>query len=471
MTVDQRLRDELAAVAERVRPAPDPLGRLYARRRRNRRRASAVGAVAVAAVVAVSTLAFAGLGHDRPPEVADAQHEAANRLAWVHRLIDSPARGEVARNPRFVADLTQEVVAAHRAGRVEISSAMKQVKILFIGDTGPVRVALAAFMDDNGEPGRGQPSATWMLAPAGATAQALANSLDRTADPKNYVGASLDPFMVAELEVQVGGASGTVSIGVAPADCEVATAVMPDATDWRPEPTGSYVVRAPAQHRPEWWRVRCDGVVRFAGPAPFAAGAGNAGGFKVTDAHVDTAIANARGTVDRAYAREEIAGAARSWGYSISALPIVVWGGENVGPDDLDGRAILVAAPLVGGGWTCSFTVTYDPPRNGVSSGGWGFDTATDLGDPATVVAIPISTDTADHLFVVAPAGATAVRVLLAGHELHRAEVRNDAAFLPIRVDRPVAVEALDAAGAVVGRAELTGRFEQPREVNAWHRA
>ncbi|MEV4624621.1 hypothetical protein AB0J74_38675 [Asanoa sp. NPDC049573] len=79
------------------------------------------------------------------------------------------------------------------------------------------------------------------------------------------------------------------------------SAPLPDLDQWTPEATGSYLVRARATQRAEWWRVVWDCVVKDVGPAdpllPFPS---------LREAYLDAALTGARGQVDRSLAFDAV---------------------------------------------------------------------------------------------------------------------------------------------------------------------
>jgi hypothetical protein len=467
MTIDERVRDGLSALAGEVRPAPDPMGRLRARRRRSQYRRGISAALVIAVALGGWLIGF------RPDGGAvDQATPLTARQQWVWRLVDSPIRGALAADAGFVQALTTEVANQYRAGNLDIPATSRAAKLLFADDVDGVRVALAAFADPGHE--SADVAAAWMAAPTGATAGTLAAALRRDGRPAgtdSAVTEVIEPFQPVNLRISGAGDTGvTVSLGLAPAGCQVASAPLPSVTRWRPEPTGSYVVRSAATHRGEWWRVTCAGAVRYEAPAPMSLAFGKAGPSAVGDADLDRALAGTRGTVDRELAQNAIWAIASKWGYDVAALPHVVWGGTVSGTRQYDGQAVVVAAPKVGGGWIGDVALFQDIPGIGSVSTGRSFSADADPGQ-ADVLVLRISDDSDDPgspVLVVTPAAAVGVRAIHSGLPPVGAEVRDSAAIMRLSTVRDATVQAVDASGRVIGTGSLAPDPTAPHHIEAW---
>lgn len=467
MTIDERVRDGLSALADEVRPAPDPMGRLRARRRRSQYRRG----ISAALVVAVALGGWL-IGLREDGGVVDPATPLTARQQWVWRLVDSPIRGALAADAGFVQALTAEVTDEYRAGSLDIPATSRTPKLLFADDVDGVRVALAVFSDPGHE--SADVAAAWMAAPRGAAADTLAAALRRDGPPAGTDSAVTEviaPFQPVNLRISGAGDTGvTVSLGLAPAGCQVASAPLPSVTRWRPEPTGSYVIRSAANHRGEWWRVTCDGAVRYEAPAPMSLAFGKAGSAAVGEPDLDSALAGARGTVDRELARNAIWAIASKWGYDLAALPHVVWGGTVSGTRQYDGQAVVVAAPKVGGGWIGDLALFRDIPGVGTVSTGRSFTADADPSQ-ADVLVLRISDDGADPgspVLVVTPAAAVGVRAIHGGLPPVGVDVRGSSAIMRLSTVRDATVQAVDASGQVIGTGSLAPDATTPRHVDAW---
>ncbi|MEU8387458.1 hypothetical protein [Micromonospora sp. NPDC048842] len=480
MTVDDELSQALAELSRTLTPQPDPYGRARARYRRSRQRR--LGGLVLALVVSVGSTAFAIVspGRTTQPLPADPTESNAPVLMWSDRLLQSPPRGAVAGDSSFVAQLSEELLAAQRRGEFSrLTVPVSGVRILFADDVDDHRVALAAFVRNQPDPVTGWPSAAvWLVADKGASAQELAS----TAATRS-VSDALEPY--ESLAVDDAEAA---HVALAPAGCVFLSSPLPDGNTfrWAPEPTGSYLVRTAKTHRPEWWRVDCGAVTRQIMPGP-----GSLASKPITDAQFATAMSRVRGSVQQQSARELMYQWAQSGGYRLTALPSVVWGGHIAGlstgqadtspaagePSVEDGQVTVLAAPTVGGDWVGEVSIAPDQPRSdGVLSTGTSFTATTDPTDPAGVLAVSIDDDDGggegqQTLLVVTPAAATTVRVLRDGQEVARSAVTGSGTGM--QVPRPSAglvVEALDAAGGTIASGQVSKQGAQGTPAtNTWN--
>lgn len=292
----------------------------------------------------------------------------------------------------------------------------------------------------------------WLVAPRGADPA-------RLADPAATSGGGdgLEPF---ELTWELGSTENTdgVTVGVVPAGCVIESAPLPDITDWRVEPTRSYVVRTPATERPEWFRVVCAGEVKDVRPAP-----ARMPGQHLPKSVVDAAIEGARGKVDEALARSTVDIEAQSNGYETVAAPTALWGGVVAGttPDQnggFDGTAVLTAAPLVGGGWLVRLSHDIDPMATSAVAGAIAYP-ETDPTDTSEL--LPIRLGDGPSVLVIAPEGAATLRAVRFGTVLDAAPVQDAAAVLEAPATPGLMFEALDADGRMLD----SGRLTDPNQV------
>ncbi|MDI1459587.1 hypothetical protein QEZ54_01270 [Catellatospora sp. KI3] len=280
---EQRLRESFAWLAAPVVPADDPYGRLMRRRRARRYRLAGLGSALVAALVAalLSPLAQPGAAPSPAPSDGDATalHTGTKEITpWVRRLIESPVRGSLAVDQAYLAQLTEQL----RQERFDFDG---QVKVLFAGDFGFHRVVIAVRYDDHQQ--------VAMVRSTRFTAR-----VEERPDPHEF---ELDGGWTA---IRVLSPYFTVSehdfnrldapyfnLSLAPAGCQVASADSADPVlRWRDEPTGDW---AATERTGLWYRVTCDGQVRYQGPAELHGTTEM--GRQYTQAEMDAAIVGARG--------------------------------------------------------------------------------------------------------------------------------------------------------------------------------
>jgi len=169
----------------------------------------------------------------------------------------------------------------------------------------------------------------------------------------------------------------------------------------------------------------------------------------LSDAAAQAGLAGTRGTVDPARAKQSMMGLRASLGYALTGPPVAIWGGrvELPGPSDGTGMsagvAVVVAAPMVDGGWAGEADLHLDPrPGPTASVGLVGFTSPTDPGDPTALLALRfgpprVSADgsqvsydgAATSILAVAPTGAVTVRSVLNGQTVDQAAVTDGGTF------------------------------------------
>jgi hypothetical protein len=445
MTPDERVGRVLAEMTEDLKPGPDPYGRVRARHRRLVRRRAAAAGLAVAAVASVVGARIGDAGPDRgldQPPVSESDQQWSNVVAWSDRLFDSPPRGTVSSDHAYVTALGERMLQEQRSGHLPLKTPAREVRVLFVDDVGDFRVALVAFARANPQPNFWPQAAVWLAARRGASVQELST-------PSAVRGSSDGLGPSERIMVDDPAKPGSVvHVAIAPQECAFQTAAWPAVKDWQAATTGSYLVRTEQTMRPEWWRIICGGQTRETDPGP-----GSLAPNGMTTAQLDAALSRNRGTtVDGQRLREAVSSAAQEWGYSVAALPQVVWTGRTAGSTpgngiSYDGQVTVIAAPAAGGGWVGWAIVSYDQPGAGNSMGNSsGFRMRTDPADPSTVVAIPLG----DNILVIAPDTATAVRGLRNGREVANAMVHNHAALLKTSTENGIIIQAIDDQADVI---------------------
>lgn len=458
MTVEERVVPALRALADTLTPLPDPVGRAEVRLRRSRRRRITSTALALAVVVLAAGV-FADTGKDERKTPTDTRSGWERVVAWSERLADSPTRGSIGSDRQYLDELQQQVARHQQAGDYELSRGRQytQVQIVFAGDVGDRRVALVALTLAQHGPSNWAHNSGWLVAPKGADPVTLAA-------PASLLGFgdALEPMETGYIE---DGAGHGIVVAIAAAGCVFSTAALPKADDWQPEPTGSYIVRFADQERPEWWRVTCEGVVRFEGPPDHRTA------LPKSQHDLDQARTTARGQADQV-SLDEYGLAAASYGWEVTAPPAIVWAGQIAGaqPEQgrpWDGRAVVVAAPRVAGGWSGNISVTFDPAGTNLGTG-VGFYSDTDPTDPKALVAVRLGS-TSSSILLIAPTGAASVRALADGRVVATAPVRDGSGLVQVPDAVQAVYEALDANGRVMSHVKIADYPEHPtRGVSAW---
>ncbi|GIF78268.1 hypothetical protein [Asanoa siamensis] len=460
MRMDERIREALVEIAEEVRPAPDPFGRLRLRRRRVRRRRVAVAGVGLALAAAVGVTV--PLLPDRADRSVSDSQLPGDIHQWAERLRKSPIRGKVgASDPAFVAEFARLVADRQRAGKFRVTASVTEVNVLFLDDIGSARVALVAFHLAMPDHSGWENASAWFAARPGASAAELA-SPRATAG----IGDGLDPFSV-ESGLSAANGAANAAVGLVPAGCVVETAPLPALDQWTPEPTGSYVIRTRATERAEWWRAVCDGVVKEMRPAdafpPRSA--------VVTDAQLDEALMRARGQVNRDKARDAVSDPLSQ--PNLMAGPArVLWGGQvaDTKPDasgPYNGEAVLTAWPQAHSGWTLQISIWPNPtaPGGAISTGAMHW-MPNDPTEPN--IALPIRLGESVSVLVIVPDGATTVRAARDGALVDAADVKGLSAVVNAPDGPTLVFEALDRDGRIVATAKLPTNPPSDPDVIPW---
>ncbi|MGB2569543.1 hypothetical protein ACPFP2_13980 [Micromonospora citrea] len=454
MSVDE-LRAGLSRIAATVVPDEDPYGRFlrHARRRRRRRRLASFGAV-LAAVLA-ATLAGPGLlGTAGPGRTVDDMtvHGHPVDSAWTWRLIDSPARGNLAGDTRFLAELTGRL---RSTDRVSVAPELSTVKVLWADDSTGLRSVVLAYHSD--------------------TAAALVSFRAAAGTPPRDLvrGGTMEANLPAEpfVALDVSHDEHRRLLGLAPAGCTLAYDRSGRLTGavyrrWKPAPGGDHLMVEHTLAR-GWWRVECDGRLRQAGP------------LQPHGWRVDTSWRRPPGVrPDPARADwPTVRGADVTYRnlVDLSALvgaspPEVRWAGR------LDGDEAVLAgtsgrdSPLVlqvgaGGdglvalapaGQAGPDTPRADQPGQGrlplVATGVTAAYDVAAVRVPAVVDGYPVLTD---RLLVVPRRSAVRVEAVADGRVRATGPVRDGAALLTLPLGARVTLRAVDGTGGVVGSGVL----------------
>jgi hypothetical protein len=409
--------------------------------------AGGITVLAAAAAVAVVVIGPGHTPHPPPPR--------PDPLAWVARLVAAPVRGSLATDEAFTADLVDRMTALVRAGpNLDLLNGAdgrghpeQDVRLLFAADLAEQRVAILALslpVAPDQSTGTGRTSIIWLAGRAGATASELVTRITEAPGDQVMSGvADAPPFTT----VPIGDPTARVAwVGLAPPQCTVATAAdAPAATDFRDEPTGSYVVRTPATARAEYVRVTCDGVVRCEEPAPIGTPA-------LTDDQI-AATARRAGLpefADSAAVRGSFGSFALLAGGQLTGQPRLLWAGRVPDPAALGASTgfglIVLAAPALRVGWLVQVAIWAD-----LDNPGKNVETlATVATEPDDLLAVPVHDTGPVRVAVIAPAGVGAIRVLAEdGSSFSGTSVVNRLAVLPASTPAAPRLRAIGADGTV----------------------
>ena len=470
------VRSQLHVIADGVTPRPDPYGRLLRRRRLGWLRLGVLTGVAATAV-AGGVVAVAPVGSPEPTPTSTPTFQG--ELRWAASIIDAPARGSLAADEAFTADLANRIEQRSRDGEHPMFEDLNgrpmgevEARVVFAEDIDDTRLVVLTLQRPSLTSAYQRYGVTrllWLTGPRGASADELARADTAPGGRGEYQTTEVSPF--AYLEVS---RPSRIRLGLAPPQCEVSTAPSEDLATWRVEPTRSWILRTVAEFRPEYLRVTCDGVVREEWPVARP---------EITRADVTAALADAPGEPRR----DQVEGALRhmtaQYRSELLTLPRVLWAGTvahneeyesiatSAGPlhyDPYHPEVTLLAAPAARGGWIGFLDIDIDPRPGSLMNAGVSpfFTTADDPGAPGAMLGLRVR-GWNPMVFVLAPEGAARVRLVAPdGTVLDEGAVTQRALFLSLPPETSAAVdirvEAFDAAGAVIASAEVgsTGGVE-----------
>ncbi|SHH35161.1 hypothetical protein [Geodermatophilus nigrescens] len=463
------LTDRLTRLAERTAPPPreDLAAAVVARHRRDRRRRTGTAAVAVAVAAVVVAVPVVVRGGDDP---APATGVAAPGSV-PDGVLDGPPRGSLAGDAAFVEGVRRLPWSGDAAGVPE--PALDGRRVVFAGEVAGQRWALVAAPNgDQPAPlvpdpeletdlgARGGTVAAWFTGPAGAAPEQMAvHGLPRVVDPAQPL-ASADPV------------TGAVVVVTEPGDVV--------SVSERPE------VAADGTASRTWARVDApDGVALVdRGPSPLPSDAAyryrvERDGTEVITTMPDTPWSQfTQPELDVAWARPQPAAAPGD--QVLRAEMDALLARTGLGPDDVAFSVLWagdVPAPTVGTARLAVFTATlpsgavYVGTTAGVAvdrTGSAGWTCGSELraagdGDRVVAAVCDVTDASADSpvlptLVVVAPAGTASARLLdTAGGVLGEVPLVDGVAAVGPPPDGLASVETLDAAGAVLERAEPLG--------------
>ncbi|WP_327011031.1 hypothetical protein OHA72_29445 [Dactylosporangium sp. NBC_01737] len=459
MEVEDRLRAELIRSADVMRPEPDPMRRLLARRRR-RLRLRWTGALATVVAVALTGGALTTAGGPAPdvypttPPVGPARPLFQSEITsqWTRQLLAGPTRGNLAGDTALVADLTGQLTGKQQ--RWSVDPALDRVKVLILADVGGARMFVMSYYNDT------HAVSVSSGGPAGSSVADLAGG-----EFGGGTGA-LRPFSVSAGGAQLTGkpAYGYV-MAVAPAGCQIATS-----REARFEPAGTvartwvdqgdHVVRAGSDLN-MWWRFTCAGVVRDveAGSSDLA-----------TPATLSGPAVTERGQAEPALVTQALA----QW-RSLPGLPVsrhrALWGG--IPPGGTEPTVVVVGEAPGGGVQVCALTGTDEHPvlSSVVARGPLDYSGGAPLPAPApragvttavaasadlVVVRLPDPADPfllSDRLLVIAPAGATTLHVT--GSGTPAVPLVDGVAVITAKVPAVLTLRAADAGGRTLAQLQV----------------
>lgn len=451
MTVEERVVRILAELGAEVRPLPDPYERMrVGLRRRRRKRMIGLGLVLVT-LLSASGIALAGAAGGKFDETADPEPDQGwdRVVAWTWRMADSAPRGAVAANAGYDTTVAELVLQRQRKGEIgAVGTAFTGARVLFADDVGPYRLALVALVRADPQPHFWPHAATWLVAAKGAGAVELAAGAQG-------VGDALEPYM----QWYGSGAQSTESVfvGIAPEGCEFETATWPDEREWERESTGSYLVRTKEDRGREWWRLRCDGLVREVRPAPGTVV------DDLTEAELVEATAGVRHGPPADAWREVITATAQEFGYALAGVPRAIWAGpiSGVGGAPAGTAEVVAARAASGNGWLGQVRITYDEPDpvTGEIGSGVAFSMRDDPTDPSAALAIPLGDDDPPKdVLVVGAKDAVRVSAWREGGEIASAAAPEGAAVLSLPSTEGVDFQAYRADGSGGGSPGLASR-------------
>jgi hypothetical protein len=434
------LKTGFTRLTDPIVPVPDPYGRLLRRARRHRVTAwASTLAAGVIVALTASLVASAPAAPHPGPSIDPRLNKGAVITPWVQRLLDSPIRGNLAGDTAFVDALTGRLNPTD----IDASPELSDVTVLFAGDipAAGYRAVLVAFTSATRQTG------LWMVGGLGAGADQFLHAARRAsaAGPTvvpDVMPADLSPFSAtADSEPDAGH---YLTIGVAPAGCQVATST--DGHTWTGTGDWAFSTDEVLPTKQPLARVTCDGVRRYEGVLLIGATM-NIRITGVTDAQLDAALAGVRGTPpNRPVARAMLDELVRDVGTPTGCR--VLYNGPVAGQAPL----LVTACPTASDQGRTKIGVA---ATNSTAQQGFSVTSAEDqaaLTDPQAIFACPAPTDPVSDrpLVVIAPATATHLRVSRPGHAPTTTPLTNGVGTLPPNPAGST-VDALDAGGNVVG--------------------
>lgn len=435
--LDEKLH---AAFLDAVHDAPqqtsDPYDQLMHRARRRRQTRLVLSGAGLAAATLAALIIVPAARPDSTGSVAYAGDPVMSD--WERKLIASPPRGNLSDDANYIAEITKTAAGRRTAWRV--APDLTKIKVLYAGDDTGSRIVMLVFFNAD------RAVSVWFSAPKGATASVLA--------ARPTLSNELEPFETVSYAAQPYGdnAETKFTLALAPAGCRIGSSTDAAHQAWTPVPTGSFVALNTVTSE-DWWRVTCDGVVHYQGPAR-----GDVGVYRlppVTDGQLTGALAGARGTVDRNVARSALrfvqpgAGPAPA----LASGGRVLWGGSV--PGFPASHTVVAAAPLANGnGWFVTFQVsTDDSTQRSLSS--FSVGTRVALDDSKSLFGLrpagASGDNPIDRVLVLAPRNAvSAIAVDAEGRPVARTSLTDGTGWLTSTTQAPVTLRALNAQGAVI---------------------
>ena len=469
--LEERLRIELARSVGALRPAPDPMGRLLARRRRRRHRRTGALVAVVALVLAGGAVTTAGAPTRTPDALPtpdafptpDASATAPDPFSvitseWTRQLLTAPTRGNLAADTDLVAELTRQL--AGKQLRWKVDPALDRVKVLLVADVPGARVLGASYYNDT------HAVHLHSAGPPGTSAAQLANG-EFGGGVEGLKPFSVDSSAAGLTAEPASGESAYYVAALAPPGCQIATS-----RDARIEAGGTvsrtwvdqgdYVVR-PGQDFNTWWRFICAGVVHDVRLGPLM---------------LDTpAMLAGPPVTERGYAEPVLVTRAMAAWRSMPGLSVsryrAVWGGT---PSGVTAPVVVVVGEVPGGGvQVCALTGTGEFPMltSAVAAGPLdvegpsfapspgidaGAAVTTAVAESADLVAVRLP-DAAnayvlsDRLLVIAPAAATELRVT--GTSPQTVPLIDGVGVITAKVPAGLIVRAVDNGGRTLAQLKI----------------
>lgn len=264
---EEELRNGLARLARPVVPRPDPYRRLRDRARRRRRRQMLVSATAAFATLATAAPLLAGLdapGAEIGTPAPVFQPAAPVDTPMARRLLDSPARGNLAGDRALLDALAREYLAAR--AELLVDPSLDVVRVLLAHETPAARSVVVAFLNDDG-------SRALIRSASAEPGSSVRDLLDVTGTPPEEQQLPPYVFYIQFPAVPEKSPVGKFVLGLAPAGCLVETSTDGRLTadgsvhrTWQVASRDGFVVRGLGEPAGRW-RISCDGAVRYDGPA------------------------------------------------------------------------------------------------------------------------------------------------------------------------------------------------------------